>query len=253
MRLLFPAPVKRAWLLFATRFVLPLATSLFLVVACVPSARAQNFADDSKWELGGHYAFLTLPSQCTGGSTCESSNSGLGGNLTYNFSPWIGIDTEMDFFGDNGSASTNLTGGNVTEGLFGLRFGPTTRRWGLYSVIRPGFVNFGRVLGPVAASATPAPSAPPDAIPSLAPTPVPRFSAVLNYQASSAAPVSMLGFTRATDFAFNYGEAIEYRPTKHVALRIDVGDTIVRYPGATLGSQYHEHNFQISEAIVFRF
>jgi hypothetical protein len=253
MRLLFPAPVKRAWLLFATRFVLPLATSLFLVVACVPSARAQNFADDSKWELGGHYAFLTLPSQCTGGSTCESSNSGLGGNLTYNFSPWIGIDTEMDFFGDNGSASTNLTGGNVTEGLFGLRFGPTTRRWGLYSVIRPGFVNFGRVLGSTPASGTATPSAPPAAIPSLAPTPVPRFSAVLNYQASSAAPVSMLGFTRATDFAFNYGEAIEYRPTKHVALRIDVGDTIVRYPGASLGSQYHEHNFQISEAIVFRF
>ena len=253
MRLLFPAPVKRASLSFAARFALPLATIFALVVACVPSARAQNFADDSKWELGGHYAFLTLPSQCTGGSTCESNNSGLGANVTYNFSPWIGIDTETDFFGNNGDTSTNLTGGNVTEGLFGLRFGPTTRRWGLYSVIRPGFVNFGRVLGPVAASATPAPSAPPAAIPSLAPTPVPRFSAVLNYQASSTTPVSMLGFTRATDFAFNYGEAIEYRPTKHVALRLDVGDTIVSYPGATLGSQYHEHNFQISEAIVFRF
>ncbi len=247
MRLLLPAPVKRASLSFAARFILPLAVVFVLVIACASAARAQNFADNSKWELGGHYAFLTLPSQCNSGSTCESSNSGLGGNLTYNLSSWVGVDTEMDFFANNGNASTNLTGGNVTEGLFGLRFGPTTRRWGLYSVIRPGFVNFGRVLGPVAASA------PPDAVPSLAPTPVPRFSAVLNYQASSTTPVSMLGFTRATDFAFNYGEAIEYRPTKHVALRIDVGDTIVKYPGATLGSQYHEHNFQISEAIVFRF
>lgn len=253
MRLLFPAPVKRASLLFAARLALPLAAIFALVVACASPARAQNFADDSKWELGGHYAFLTLPSQCTGGSTCETSNSGLGANVTYNFSPWIGIDTEMDFFGDNGSASTNLTGGNVTEGLFGLRFGPTTRRWGLYSVIRPGFVNFGRVLGPMAASGSPAPSADSAAISSLAPTPAPRFSAVLNYQASSTTPVAMLGFTRATDFAFNYGEAIEYRPTKHVALRLDVGDTIVSYPGATLGSQYHQHNFQISEAIVFRF
>lgn len=253
MRLLFPAPVKRASLSSAARFALPLAAIFVLVIACASAARAQNFADDSKWELGGHYAFLTLPSQCTGGSTCETSNSGLGANVTYNFSSWISLDTEMNFFGDNGSASTNLTGGNVTEGLFGLRFGPTTRRWGLYSVIRPGFVNFGRVLGPMPVSGTPAPSAVPSDIPSLAPTPAPRFSAVLNYQASSTTPVSMLGFTRATDFAFNYGEAVEYRPTKHVALRIDVGDTIVSYPGATLGSQYHEHNFQISEAIVFRF
>jgi len=253
MRLLFPAPVKRASLSFAARFVLPLAAILALIVSSASPASAQSFADDSKWELGGHYAFLTLPSQCTGGSTCQTSNSGLGANVTYNFSPWISVDTEMDFFGDNGSASTNLTGGNVTEGLFGLRFGPTTRRWGLYSVIRPGFVNFGRVLGPMAASDSPAPGAPPDAIPSLAPTPAPRFSAVLNYQASSTTPVAMLGFTRATDFAFNYGEAIEYRPTKHLALRLDIGDTIVSYPGATLGSQYHQHNFQISEAVVFRF
>ena len=245
MRISFPVPGRRALSVFA-------AISVFVIAAASP-ARAQNFADGSKWELGGHYAFLTLPSQCTSGSTCETSNSGLGANVTYNFSPWIGVDTEMNFFANNGNASTNLTGGNVTEGLFGLRFGPTTRRWGLYSVIRPGFVNFGRVLGPVAVNGTPAPSATPDAISSLAPTPVPRFSAVLNYQASSTTPVSMLGFTRATDFAFNYGEAVEYRPTKHVALRIDVGDTIVSYPGATLGSQYRQHNFQISEAVVFRF
>jgi hypothetical protein len=63
----------------------------------------------------------------------------------------------------------------------------------------------------------------------------------------------MLGFTRATDFAFNYGEAIEYRPTRHAALRLDIGDTIVAYPGATLGAQYHQHNFQISQAIIIRF
>lgn len=253
MRLLFPAHGKQISFLSVARLVLPLAAILALVIAGAPPARAQGFADGSKWELGGHYAFLTLPSQCSGGSTCETSNSGLGANVTYNFSPWIAIDTEMDFFGSNGDTSTSLTGGNVTEGLFGLRFGPTTRRWGFYSVVRPGFVNFGRVLGSVPAIGTPAPAPASDAIPSLAPTAVPRFSAVLNYQASAPSPVSMLGFTRATDFAFNYGESIEYRPTKHVALRFDIGDTIVSYPGATLGTQYHEHNFQISEALVFRF
>ena len=227
MRLLFPAPIKRVSLSFAARFALPLAAILALVVAAASPARAQNFADDSKWELGGHYAFLTLPSQCTGGSTCESSNSGLGANVTYNFSSWIGIDTEMDFFGDNGSASTNLTGGNVTEGLFGLRFGPTTRRWGLYSVIRPGFVNFGRVLGPMAASGAPAPSAVPGDIPSLAPTPVPRFSAVLNYQASSTTPVAMLGCL----------EVVRQNRSRY---DVDVQGGLVCKPGADVRKRQHE-------------
>jgi hypothetical protein len=119
-------------------------------------------------------------------------------------------------------------------------------------VLRPGFVNFGRVLSPVLGNGTP--GATPASGPAPAATTAPaQFSAVLNYQASSPSPIAMLGFTRATDFAFNYGEAIEYRPTRHAALRLDIGDTIVAYPGATLGAQYHQHNFQISQAIIIRF
>ncbi|HVA18028.1 MAG TPA: hypothetical protein VMV59_10000, partial [Candidatus Dormibacteraeota bacterium] len=138
--------------------------------------------------------------------------------------------------------------GAVTEGLFGVRFGPTTRRWGLYSVVRPGFVNFSSVL----AGAQPGGAgAPGTSFPVT--TATPQFSASLHYQAPSPSALAMMGFTRATDFAFNYGEAIEYRPTKHVALRLDIGDTIVSYPGSTLGTQYHQHNFQISQAIVIRF
>ena len=258
MRLPFPALGKRALFSFATRFAASVASSFALLVAFVmiaaPAARAQNFADNSKWELGGHYAFLTLPSQCTGSSSCETSNSGLGANLTYNFSSWVGLDTEMDFFANNGDTPTNLTGGAVTEGLFGVRFGPTTRRWGFYSVIRPGFVNFSNVLPgaqPIASGQPGAASASGIAFPTTSTTA--QFSAALRYQAPSPSALAMMGFTRATDFAFNYGEAIEYRPTKHAALRLDIGDTIVSYPGSTLGAQYHQHNFQISQAIVIRF
>jgi len=244
MRDSFPAPGRRIFASFATRFVASFVS--LVAIALAPAARAQNFADSSRWELGGHYAFLSLPSQCNGISTCETSNSGFGANLTYNASSWIGIDTEMDFFGNNGDPATLTTGGAVTEGLFGIRLGPTTRRWGLYSVVRPGFVNFSNVLAGaqptfLTGAARGAAGAPP------------QFSAVLNYQASTTPPIAMLGPTRATDFAFNYGEAIEYRPTKHAALRFDIGDTIVSYPGSSLGAAYHQHNFQISQAIIFRF
>jgi hypothetical protein len=227
--------------LFSLLAVVPL-----LLFALAPAARAQNFADSSKWELGAHYATLNLPTQCSGGTTCESTNNGLGGNLTYNFSSWVSFDSTMDFFGDNGSASTTISGGRVTEGLFGLRFGPTTRKWGFYSVMRPGFVNFSRVLDETG-------SVTPSAVPGFSTTASPFFTTQLRYQASSTNPVALLGFSNATDFAFNYGEVVEYRATKHAALRFDIGDTVVTYPGSTLGTPFHQHNFQISEALIIRF
>lgn len=217
-----------------------------LILGLPLAARAQNFGDNSKWELGGHYATLTLPSQCGSSGNCNTVNNGLGANLTFNFSAWLGFDSEMDFFGDNGDASTQATGGRVTEGLFGFRFGPTTRRWGLYSDVRPGFVNFSRTLsGGEAGSVLAASQGSPG---------LPQFTARLGYQAAASSdPLSVLGLTSATYFAFNYGETIEYRPTKHAALRFDIGDTIVTYPGANLSTPVRQHNFQISEAFVIRF
>ncbi|MGB6482677.1 MAG: outer membrane beta-barrel protein [Candidatus Acidiferrales bacterium] len=231
------------------RFGFWLAGIVAFVISLPATARAQNFADNSKWELGGHYATLSLPSQCTTATSCDTKDNGLGANLTYNFSSWLGFDSEMDFFGDNGDPSTTTTGGRTTEGLFGFRLGPTTRRWGLYSVVRPGFVNFSNVLGQSQAESALFSSSGATAVADAT-----QFTARLSYQTSASSnPLAVLGLTNATDFAFNYGEAIEYRPTKHAALRFDIGDTIVTYPGTTLGTPLHQHNFQISEAFVIRF
>jgi hypothetical protein len=222
----------------------------FLLFALASSACAQNLADSSKWELGGHYALLTLPFECSGATNCQSGNSGFGGNLTYNFSSWISADSEMDFFPDNGNAATAQTGGQVTEGLFGLRVGPTTRRWGFYSVLRPGFVSFSRVLdGSVSGSSLLGAAAPRRFSASLLPRDafrIPRFNA-------ATIPIGGIFFTRDTDFALNYGEAIEFRASKHAALRFDIGDTIVSYPGASNFGPFKAHNFQISQALVIRF
>jgi len=246
MRFSFQALVQRFG--FSLASIVTFVICLFVLGA--RSARAQDFADNAKWEIGGHYATLNLPSQCTTSSGCQTLNNGFGGNLTYNFSSWLGLDNEMNFFGANGDAPTATTGGRVTEGLFGFRLGPTTRRWGLYSVVRPGFVNFGSVLGQPQPQATPASS-----LFASAPTiGAPQITARIAYQVpGSSDPVAMLGLTSATYFAFNYGEAIEYRPTRHAALRFDIGDTIVKYPGSTLGTPLHQHNFEISEAIIIRF
>ena len=235
-------------------FGFSLASFAVLLIFFPATTRAQNFADDQKWELGGHFATLSLPSQCSASTSCDSIDNGLGANLTYNFSAWMGADSEMDFFAANGNASTSSTGGRVTEGLFGFRLGPTTRRWGLYSEVRPGFVSFSRVLGQSQAESAFMPAAASAETPATTALGIPQLTARIAYQTSaSSSPLAVLGLSSATDFAFNYGEVIEYRPTRHAALRFDVGDTIVMYPGAAVGLPLHQHNFQVSEAIVIRF
>jgi hypothetical protein len=228
------------------------AFAAILLTTFAPAARAQNFSDDSKWELGGHYALLSLPYQCTGLTNCQSASSGFGGNLSYNFSSWVSLDSEMNFFPDNGNPATQQTGGQVTEGLFGLRVGPTTRKWGFYSVLRPGFVSFSHVLSGSSLGGVPGGTAAPRQFTAML-VPPDAWQAPRLYSAQTL-PTGGLGFSRDTDFALNYGEAIEFRPTKHAALRFDIGDTIVSYPGgASVLGPFKQHNFQISQALVIRF
>ena len=254
MRFRCPAPGRiRCHMRSARKILSPAGAwigTAILLAALAPASHAQTLADESRWELGGHYALLNLPYQCSGTPNCQTGSSGFGGNLTYNWTPWISFDSEMNFFPDNGNPATTVTGGQVTEGLFGLRVGPTTRKWGFYSVLRPGFVSFSRTLGDIAPTGA------------TGGTTARQFTATLfapdawrspKLYTAQTVTSGGLNFSRDTDFALNYGEAIEYRPTKHMALRFDVGDTIVSYPGVSVLGPFKQHNFQISQAIVIRF
>jgi hypothetical protein len=58
-----------------------------------------------------------------------------------------------------------------------------------------------------------------------------------------------------TQFAFDFGGVFELYPTRSVALRFDVGDTIIRF-GSNFtvdGSTFYSNNLQISTGVAFRF
>jgi len=56
-------------------------------------------------------------------------------------------------------------------------------------------------------------------------------------------------FTRSY-FAADLGGVLEYYPSSHTALRIDIGDTVIFYGGAQLGTV---HNFQPGIGFSYRF
>ena len=51
-------------------------------------------------------------------------------------------------------------------------------------------------------------------------------------------------------FAIDAGGVLEYYPSSHTAVRMDVGDTIIFYGGTRLGTV---HNFQPGVGLSYRF
>src|SRR5262245_17241406 len=107
-------------------------------------------------------------------------------------------------------------GNNETQGLFGVRAGKRNKRYGVFGKVRPGLTRF-YLLG-----ITPGPNA---------------FEQ---------------GHTR---FALDVGGVFEYYFNRHAALRVDAGDTMVRFkPGDFFYQRLDEpmfvqrklsHNFQL--------
>ena len=57
--------------------------------------------------------------------------------------------------------------------------------------------------------------------------------------------------TPATEFALDLGGVFELYPARPVALRFDVGDTLIRFN--SLGAGFTSNNLQISTGLAFRF
>ncbi len=55
-----------------------------------------------------------------------------------------------------------------------------------------------------------------------------------------------------TEFALDFGGVFELYPTRHVAFRVDVGDTVIRFSNLPIPT-FYSHNLQISTGVAFRF
>jgi hypothetical protein len=57
-----------------------------------------------------------------------------------------------------------------------------------------------------------------------------------------------------TEFAFDFGGVFEIYPSRHVAFRFDLGDTVIRFSNPALVTQpFYSNNLQIGTGIAFRF
>jgi hypothetical protein len=143
-----------------------------------------------------------------------TGDHGVGFRLTINVTDAFGIEGEVNSFPrgrDNLAAPTGFSiGSQRVQSLFGVKYGMRSERAGIFGKIRPGFMRFTENE---------------PSIPFIPPTP------------------------GATEFALDIGGVFELYPTRRVAFRFDIGDTIIRFGG--LG--FTSHNLQITTGFALRF
>jgi len=196
-------------------FFAPVMAAL-LLMAPAPNAQAQSKSETPKVEVGVNYTLLRTNGA---GIIDSSSDSGVGARLTYNLASTFALEGEFNSFPQGGRinlANLSSINSHKSQGLFGVKYGMRSEKFGIFGKLRPGFVRFSEgdpLLGGVG-------------------TPSSR-----------------------TNFALDVGGVFEIYLLRSVALRFDLGDTIIRYPdnpAAGLGS-FTTSNLQVGTGVAFRF
>ena len=214
-------------------FLIPaLMVSVIYGVAHGQSARQ---SPPSKIEVGALFSVLGIKDANGLTELFPRREVGIGGRFTYNLNRHLALDTEVNFFPrDFRKFTTNFTGGRVTEGLFGLKAGIRKNKFGVFGKFRPGFESSGH--------------------------------AGIAHFPKGDGPDRQNPFglesIRATQFALDVGGVFEFYPSRRTIIRLDLGDTIVRYPGiqsihfpdgTPIVETVYSHRLQFSAGVGFRF
>jgi hypothetical protein len=229
-------------------FLLTTATSLLLLVT--GGAYAQH-GDTPRFEVGAQFTLLTLSRprplfDCciivSGNEFDPIKKYGFGARFAYHLTNSIALEAESNFFPERGTGLFDqihaVPAGKVFQGQFGVKAGKSFKRFGLFGKARPGFVSFTEVSQLVSK----------------------RTITFMNQQFT----IGEFRVGKEAYFSMDVGGVVEFYPTRRTVIRMDAGDTIIRYgtfrvQGFSLSGAILErppetkHNFQFSAGFGFRF
>jgi len=204
--------------------------------AAAQSAPDGGGADERRLEVGVQFTAVRVDNDPIAiAFSGRRTEPGFGGRLAYNLNGNVALESEVNFFPrDYGGFRTPLSGGRITQGLFGVKAGGRGERFGLFGKARPGFVRYHRAVENV------------------------RFPG-----GNGPDPRDPFGFEYggATHLALDVGGVVEYYPSRRTVVRLDLGDTLVRYAGIPvfdtnrgfIDVTEYQHNFQVGVGFGFRF
>jgi hypothetical protein len=148
----------------------------------------------------------------------DGESNGFGGWLSWDLAgSGLGADVSVSLFPEDDPIT-----GRQTQLLAGVRSGLRTGPIGVFGRVRPGFLHFGRRFY------------------------APDIACILIFPP----PESCL--TASTVFSLDLGGTVEVYPASSAVVRIDVGDTLIRFPRGELDATW-KHNFQFAAGAGVRF
>jgi len=153
---------------------------VFAVPAAQP-VRAQDLY--SRFELGAQYSTIREDNY----NYVEKNLSGFGGRINWNVNRRVALESQVDFFPQNGVPLPLVQGGQTLEAVFGIRGKVIqTRQISVFGLVRPGVLHFS------------------------------------NAEFSNALTSPPYLFHPATYFVLNLGGGIEFYPARRWILRFDI-------------------------------
>ncbi len=164
-------------------------TRLSFGVAYRPGVLIENEPETSvpgRWEFGPLFSTLMIQREGTGNGV--TTDLGLGGYGDYRIWGAFYFDSDVLFFPANRNVGGPQDGGQLLQGLFGVKGGIRRNRMGFFGKVRPGFNSFSQAV-------------------------------------TSLSGTSTYTYGRSTNFVLDLGGIVEVYPNEHSTLRIEVGDT----------------------------
>ena len=192
----------------------PSLCTIVAALALLLFIRSEAFAQENapRFEIGGQFSSLKRNNPSSQFDdfipTQNLAEPGFGARFTYNVTNNVALEAEGNFFRGRYKDS-DVPAGQIYQGQFGVKAGRRFKKAGLFLKIRPGFVRFTRVS-------------------QLADLRLKTFihpSTGREVQLENAE----FRFGKATYLSADAGGVVEFYPSRRVATRLDVGDTIIRY------------------------
>ncbi len=196
-----------------------IVVSVLFWTAYTPPAASQTRSD--RFEVGAQFAFMQQ-------RVFDFKDFGFGGRLTFYPFSFLGVEGETNFF-PRGMDNVLTFSASRTEAVFGIKAGPRFRRFGIFGRARPGIIHY-------------------------APSNRAACITILVYPP----PLECRIAQGSTNFTVDFGGGMEFYPSRHGTIRLDLGDAMIRFDAAntrlgTFDRRFVIHNLQLNVGIGYRF
>ncbi|HET6932011.1 MAG TPA: outer membrane beta-barrel protein [Candidatus Acidoferrum sp.] len=162
-------------------------------VAYRPGALIENEKETKvpgKWEFGPLFSTMWIGRE--GSADGVRTEPGFGGYASYRFYHVFYFDSDLLYFPRGSNSSGPHDGGEILEGLFGLKGGIRRNHFGIFGKVRPGFNSYSDALSALSAT-------------------------------------GQESFSRSTNLVLDLGGIVEFYPAEHGTLRLEAGDTHIYF------------------------